>query len=71
MILESDFYYTTDFKTFNKLKGKKEILSLMQDRKSDAENLIKQNKLKLDQRRDLAVLFEYYNNLFDPKKDTD
>lgn len=71
MILESEFFYTADFKTFNKLKGKKEILSLMQDRKVDAENLIKENKLKLDERRDLAVLFEYYNNFFDPKKGSD
>lgn len=71
MILESDFYYTADFKTFSKLKGRKEILSLMQDKKTDVENLIKENKLKLDQRRDLAVLFEYYNGFFDANKDTD
>ncbi len=71
MILESDFYYTTDFSSFNKLKGKKEILSIMEDQKSAAEVFIKDNKLKLDQKRDLAVLFDFYNDFFDSNKNSD
>lgn len=63
-VLVSDFYYTEDFKTYNRLGGKKDILALMEDKSSEVENFIKINKLKLHQKKSLAVLFNYYNSLF-------
>ena len=62
-VLLSDFYYTTDFKKYNRLGGKKEILSLMDDKRAEVERFIKINKLKLGQKKSLAILFNYYNSL--------
>ncbi len=62
-ILLSDFYYTDDFKTYYLLSGKREILSLMEDKRTEVERFIKINKLKLHQKKSLSILFNYYNSL--------
>ncbi len=62
-VLLSDFYYTIDFDKYNRLSGKKQILSLMEDKRTEVERFIKINKLKLGQKKSLAILFNYYNSL--------
>lgn len=61
--VSSDFYATSEFNTFTRISGKKDILSLMQDKKTEVETFIKINKLKLQQGGNLSILFNYYNSL--------
>ncbi len=63
--LSSDFYYTEDFDVFIPVNGKRDILRIMADKRTEVENFIKVNKLKLHQRKNLSALFDYYNSLVD------
>lgn len=59
------YYYIVDDKVVEVPRKKKQFLNLFDDKSSEVENFIGQNKLNLKDVQGLYMVFSYYNSLFD------
>jgi hypothetical protein len=65
LVLDHKYFFLKEDGTIEEFEGNKnDLLDLMGRKSEDVEKYIKTNRLKFDDKHDLARIVEYYNSLF-------